>query len=142
MGTYASNDIRDMTTLTPLNFLNPLVVYWGSAEIIPPAAGNSESLRLSWQKSRKLIDVFWSRWSKEYVQTLLKRNKWHQTKDNLYVGQIVLMVEENMTRDKWPLARVTAIESDSEHVRSVTVQTTNGRKYVRHVTKLVRLELD
>ena len=140
--TYASSDIKDMTTLSPMNFLNPAVSFCNSADIFPPAAPNGENLRLSWQKSRKLIDVFWARWKSEYLHTLQKRNKWQKRAENLYIGQIVLMTDDQKTRDQWNLARVIRVEKNGDHVRSVTVETANGKTYVRHVTKLVQLELD
>ena len=82
-----------MTTLSPMNFLNPAVSFYNSADIFWPAAPNGENLRLSWQKSRKLIDVFWAKWKSEYLHTLQKRNKWQKRAENLYIGQIVLMTD-------------------------------------------------
>ena len=50
--------------------------------------------------------MFWRRWTKEYLPTLQSSQKWVQLRKNLEVGDVVLVLEENTTRNLWPLARV------------------------------------
>ena len=99
-------------------------------------------MRYSWRNVRKLVDAFWERWSKEYVVMLQSRSKWQKTAPNLFVGQIVILVDELQPRDQWKLGVVEAIPGDGQHVRTVTVQMANGKRLVRHCNRLVGLELD
>ena len=140
--TYASSDIRDLSVLTPANFLYPGIVSNTSLHILPPAPPGGETLRYQWQKARSLIDEFWSRWSSEYLHTLQTRKKWQKTQHNLYIGQIVLIVDENLPRDQWKIGRVEAIGPTEERVRNAQVKTVSGKVLERHVTKLVALELE
>ena len=77
-----------------------------------------------------------------YLHTLQRRNKWQYSKPNLYVGQIVILTDEQSPRDQWRLARIVSLKGDSENVRTVVVQTATGKTFERHCTKLVPLELD
>ena len=144
--TYASSDIADISVLTPNDFLYPGVLSQTSVHILPPIPPGGGSIRYQWQKSRKLVDEFWSRWQKEYLHTLHSRAKWQKTKPDLYVGQIVILVEDNIPRDQWRIGRIESVGdaggSKGGTVRKAMVRTTNGRLLERHVTKLVTLELD
>ena len=113
-----------------------------SINILPPAPPGGDSLRYSWQKSRELIDDFWVRFSKEYLTTLHRRKKWTKTVPNLYVGQMVLVMDEMLPRDQWRIAVVDSVQGDGQHVRSAVVRTAAGKKIERHCTKLVGLEMD
>ena len=140
--TYASSDIRDLTTLCPADFLHPGIRTHTSIHVYPPKPPGADTLRYVWKKTRALIDEFWDRWAVEYLHTLQKRYKWQSERKNLYVGQIVLLYDELTKRDRWPLGRVIAVKTDGNTVRDVTVQTANGKQYLRHVTKVIPLELE
>ena len=49
---------------------------------------------------------FWKRWTKEYLLTLQTRQKWHHVRRNLSKDDIVLVVDETMLGECWPIARV------------------------------------
>ena len=139
---YASSDPRDMTVLTPANLLYPGVVMHSSVNILPPAPPGGEKIRFQWKRAREVVDVFLTRWSHEYLTTLQKRSKWEKTQKNLQIGQLVLLVDENMPRDQWRVGMINAVVSNSNLVRRVTVRLANGRILERHVNKVVGLELD
>lgn len=40
-----------------------------------------------------MADLFWQRWTKEYLLLLQERQKWTSLKRNLKVGDIVLVVD-------------------------------------------------
>ena len=140
--TYASSDIKDMTPLSPASFLYPNVVTTSSINIFPPKPPGAEILRYSWKKTRSLVDLFWERWTTEYLHTLQRRTKWKGERKNLVVGQLVLICDEMTVRDKWPLGRIESVKSDGTYVRSAVVSLASGKKFERHCTKLVALELD
>ena len=91
---------------------------------------------------RRLADEFKQRWHKEYLQTLLPRTKWMKSTPRLYIGQIVLLVDEQ-PRDKWRIARVESyVSSDETHGRRYMVKTADGKLFERHHQHLVPLELE
>jgi hypothetical protein len=74
-------------------------------------------------------------------------SKWtEEGKDELKVGQIVLLSTEKPARGHWPRARVTGIKEAGRSrdgiTRTVTVKLADGTEYSRPVQQLVRLELD
>ncbi|KAK9753060.1 methyltransferase (DUF5641) [Popillia japonica] len=62
------------------------------------------------------------RWKKEYLSTLQQRSKWKKEHTNLEVGDLVLVTNQSTT-DRWPLARVTEIQPGSDGlVRVATIK--------------------
>ena len=49
-----------------------------------------------------LPPLFWKRWIKEYLPTLQERKTWNEPKENLKVGDVVLLMDENFPRGQWP----------------------------------------
>lgn len=90
-----------------------------------------------------MADLFWSRWTKEYLLLLQDRQKWMHKKGNLNIGDIVLVVDPTAPRGSWPLGRVLETRPDARGlVRSVKVQTPTS-VLERPITKLCRiLEMD
>ena len=83
-------------------------------------------------------DVFWIRWSMEYIPLLQKRQKWIKNQRNMQVGDLVLVVDNN-PRNLWTMARVSEIHGDDKGlVRAVTVKTRTGTLQ-RPIHKLVLL---
>uniref|UniRef100_A0A1B0CYJ8 Uncharacterized protein n=1 Tax=Phlebotomus papatasi TaxID=29031 RepID=A0A1B0CYJ8_PHLPP len=98
-------------------------------------------LRKAWRKSQRLADMFWKRWSREYLPQLAKRSKWHDQGRQLQVGDVVLVTDENGPRNQWPLAIVIEVRPGKDgKIRTVVVQTTKG-KYCCPVTKIVPLDV-
>lgn len=89
-----------------------------------------------------MVDLFWSRWSKEYVSTLLARSKWRNSTPNLEVGHVVLIADESKVRDQWNWGMVESVKGDQAHIRSATIRLASGKVLERPCAKLVRLELD
>ena len=82
--------------------------------------------RRAWKQAQYLADVFWRRWTREYLPTLLERKKWDAKKRNLRVGDVVLIADENYPRGAWPLARVVEVIAGRDGlVRSAKVKTTS-----------------
>ena len=78
----------------------------------------------------------------EYLKTLQQRHKWQKIQSNLYVGQIVIMVEPNTIRDQWKIVRVEKVHPDENNVQSACMRSVAGKVHEGHVTKLVALELE
>ena len=87
-----------------------------------------------------LANQFWDRWVKEYLPTLQTRQKWLESKDNLKVGDIVLIKDESTPRNLWPLARVVSVHPGADGlVRSAHVKT-RTTTLSRPIHKLCLLE--
>ena len=53
-----------------------------------------------------LADLFWTRWKKEYLQTLQERKKWRKEETDVKKGDVVILKDENACRADWKIARV------------------------------------
>ena len=124
-----------LEVLTPGHFLigRPLTALPDEGDI-----DNIASLK-RWQLCQRLVRHLWTRWSKEYLETLWKFHKWHTPSRDLQIGDIVCLRDEPLAPTKWPLARVVKTHPGNDgKVRVVTVSTTKGR-YTRPITKVVPL---
>lgn len=95
-----------------------------------------------WQLTHQLVQRVWKRWSAEYLHTLQQRRKWQQPSDNIRVGDMVLLLEDNLPPAKWAIGRVCEVHpGDDGRVRVVTLRT-KGSIFKRSVVKLARLPID
>lgn len=88
--------------------------------------------RLSrWALLQKMAQIFWQRWSSEYINQLFQRVKWHTVVANIRVGSIVLIRNEILPATKWPLGKVLDVHPRHDgNVRNVTVLF-NGKEHRR-----------
>lgn len=137
--TPLSTDPNDLEALTPGHFLvlQPLSTLPDHNLI------DLQTNRLtSWQKIQQIVQLFWSRWSTEYLNELQQRKKWTKEQDNIKVNDLVLIKEENLPCTQWLLGRVITVrEGKDKKVRVVTIKTKSGIKE-RAITKLVVLPID
>ena len=62
--------------------------------------------RKRWRTVQFLVNEFWVRWRKDYLQSLQPRQKWVATRRNLQVDDIVIIKDDNPPRNCWKLALV------------------------------------
>ena len=136
--TYLSSDGRDLEPLTP----NHILLGCACPNTSPGNFADKEvSSRRRWRQTQTMANHFWRRWWKEYLPTLLPRQKWHQETRQIKLGDVVLMEEANTPRGFWPLARVQGVYPGSDgRIRSVELVTSAGTIYRRPVTKVCFLE--
>ena len=135
--TQISQDSKDEEPLTP----NHLLLLRPLSSLPPGVFDRSDSYGIRrWRQAQYLADQFWKRWLKDYLPMLQLRQKWTQPRRNLMVGDLVLVLDENAPRSKWPLARVTQVYPDRfGWVRQVDVRI--GTKIIkRPIAKLCFLE--
>ena len=71
--THVSTDPRDEEVLTPNHFL----IGTSSGEVrLGKVDAQNINPRKQWQIAQTFADSFWRRWLREYVPTLLTREKW------------------------------------------------------------------
>ena len=112
----------------------------------PPAVFSRPDLysRKQWRRVQHIAGEFWSRWRKEFLQSLQARQKWDISKRNVQVGDVVLL-KEDIGRNKWPMARIVSTNPDSQGiVRSVqqkVIDTSNNniKLFQRPISKIVLL---
>jgi hypothetical protein len=97
--------------------------------------------RKRWRSVQFMANEFWGRWSRQYLQASQERQKWNGVRRNMQVDDIVLLIEDDVTRSKWPMGRVIKVHpSDDELVRKVDVKVAGSKTpLTRPVTKLVLL---
>ena len=136
--TKLSDDPRDAAPLTPNHLL---LLHAGTTT--PPGLfqRNEIYVRRRWRQVQYLADVFWRRWTREYLPSLQQRQKWGKESRNLEVGDVVLILNESTPRSSWPLGRILDVYHNKQDglVRSVKLKTSTS-VIIRPVDKLVLLE--
>ena len=95
-----------------------------------------------WRRIQELMRHFWHRWMTEWVPSLSTRTKWYKERNNLQIGDVVLVVSSENKRAHWPMGRVIEMYPGKDgRVRSVKLQVPN-KQLIRPVVKLCPLELD
>ena len=143
--TEVSSDSGDALTPNHLLIFNAGITF-------PPGvfSENDIYVKRRWRQVQYLANLFWRRWSKEYVVTLQERQKWTNKHDNLKFGDLVLLIEANSPRNCWPMGRITSVSNDRNgFVRSATVKISRCKnpdmkdfdcvELTRPIVKLVKL---
>lgn len=132
----SSDDPQDLEPLTPNHLLLLRPGYDLSMTVTRP----QDEFGRRWRHVQLVADRFWERWIKEYLCTIQLRSKWFVERNNVSVGDLVLINDPNSHRSVWPLGRVTETYTGKDGlVRSVKLRTANG-DVVRPITKLLLLE--
>lgn len=136
--TYQSANPNDLVPLTPNHFLHGRA----GGEFVSQAIDETPySYRQRWRRVQELVRHFWQRWMRELLPTLGRRNKWNIAKRDVAVNDIVLVIDPDTPRARWPIAKVTAVYPGTDgHVRAVDVLM-SGKIYRRPITRLCYLEL-
>ena len=75
-----------------------------------------------WRQVQYFTDMFWCRWSKEYLTSLQPWLKWPKPQHNLSVGHVVLLTDTLTPRKLWLLAgNTTTIPGKNYLVWSVQI---------------------
>lgn len=118
--TPLSEDPQDFESLTPAHFL-----VGGPLKSFPePIDDQKVSLVSRYHRLRQLSQHFWKRWSKEYVIGRQQLLKWYNMKENLSVGDLVMIVDDQSKPFMWSIGRVSATYPDKEGVVRVAEVTT------------------
>ncbi|KAL2089190.1 hypothetical protein ACEWY4_016089 [Coilia grayii] len=96
--------------------------------------------RRRWRQIQYMADLFWRRWTQEYLPLLQERQKWLGLKRSFKVGDVVLIADPSLARNSWMLGRITKVIPDYRGVvRSAEVQTKTSTTQ-RPITKLCLLQ--
>ena len=136
--TTPPNSPDDFAVLTPNDILR-----LNATPVFPCGLFSKDDIyvRRRWRQVQYLANLFWSRWSSEYLTLLQQRQKWLKRQRNVQVNDIVLVMDH--IKNAWTMAKVIGVTMDKKgFVRIVQLQTPTG-KLTRPVHKLsLLLEAD
>lgn len=136
--TPLSNDPNDFSALTPGHFLvgRPLT------SVPEPDLGEIPENRLShWQRTQDFVQQLWKKWKTQYLSDLHNRTKWTRQRNNVRIGTMVVVKEDNLPPQKWRLGRITEIfPSQDGNIRVVAVRTQDG-VFRRGISKICVLPI-
>ena len=92
-----------------------------------------------WNLVQRLKSEFWNRWRSEYLMLLNRRTKWKHFANNLTVGDIVLIKDDDTFQRCWPMGRIVKEYPGSDGLVRVVDILSKGKTYRRPIAKLIRL---
>lgn len=107
--------------------------------LVPPGNFDDGDLFLrQWWQVQSLASTFLMTWRREYLSGLQGHQKWWTERPNLMDGDVVLLKDSLLKRQKWPAGRITKTSlSDDGKVRKVEVnlsKTVYQNCFVWHLT--------
>ena len=135
--TPVSDDPNDLEALTP----NHIIMGRANTNSAPGTFDESEiDSRRKWRGVQAATNMFWPRFTNEYIPLLTTRSKWFHDKANICVGDLVLVADDSTSRNKWPLARVKQTYTGKDGVvRTVLLKYGKG-ELIRPVKRVCVLE--
>lgn len=119
--THVSVSTEDDEALTPNHFL------LGSADAVPHVGECDPADRRTWRAAQALANMFWQRWLKEYLPTLAPRGEAGSARENIKIGDLVVIADGMLPRNLWPRGIVIHVHPGKDGVvRSVEVRTRGG----------------
>ena len=134
---------RPLTTVTTdpqdLHPLSPNDLLMLKAEpTLPPGTFDKTDLytRRRWRQIQYLANLFWRRWTLEYLPLLQERQKWNTKRRNFQCGDVALVVDPTAPRGSWVVGRIIEVFPDQKGlVRTVSIKTQSSIMK-RPITKL------
>ncbi len=110
-------------------------------EAIPYHDLSSESISTlrRWQLCEALVRHFWKIWHSEYLTSIRKYSKWRRPVNNLQVGDIVVLREDNVLPSQWPMARIVEAHQGQDGLVQVVKLRTSSGVYTTPLTKVTLL---
>ncbi|UYV64961.1 hypothetical protein LAZ67_3002567 [Cordylochernes scorpioides] len=133
-----TDDPEDLNALTAGHFLIGMPL----TAVPSLVREGGSSLKGRWLLVEQIKTDFWKRWSCEYFSRLQNRPKWLKPVDNIKIGTLVLLKEDNLPPLKWRMGRINQVYPGEDGlVRVVSVKTADG-DLRRAVAKVCPLPLD
>ena len=93
------------------------------------------------EKTQYLADIFWIKWTCQYLPLPQIRKKWFGTNSNVKPDELILVKDESTKRVKWPKALIQDVMPDCNClVRRVCLKTADTQTLIRDVRKICLLE--
>ena len=135
--TSPSNDPNDFQTLTPAHFLigRPLLTVPDSD---PPDKADL-TLNRRFQQRQQAMNFFSHLFNSSTAMnltTLQQRTKWTAEQENLQIGDIVFLKDDNTSPMMWPMAKVIKVFDGNDRIARVVEIRTRRGSYMRPVHRL------
>lgn len=92
----------------------------------------------SWHQAQQMAERFWSRWTREYRPLLkLRLNPRSASRENIQIGDIVIIVDGTMPRGTWPKGEVTKTFPGPDGITRVTEVRTAAGMIRRPASRLI-----
>ena len=128
----------DLVPITPAE-----LIIGRRMEAIPdPNFKNKDSetnIQHLWRKRQHVLNAFWKRWRHDYLLAQNVRKKWHTPSHEDLLNKVVLIQEDNLSRNEWRMGRITeTIKSKDGLIRTVIVktQTSTLRRPIQRIALL------
>ena len=112
-------------------------------DVLLPPPGEFERADLyckrRWRRVQHLANEFWSRWRADFLPTLQERRKWTSPRDNLREGDVVLVIDDDTPRSRWPVGRVIFVRAGNGGLVHAVCVAVSGSQRERPVHKVIRL---
>lgn len=132
-----SDNINDFTSLTPGHFLI------GNSLLARPHPPSNEKLITRYQQMEAMVQHFWHRFRMDVLSSMQIRNKWQSKQPNIKVGDLVIVKEDNIPVNCWPLARVEELHPGSDGlIRVATIRFSDKSLLKRSIAKLCLLPIE
>lgn len=129
-----NDDPNDVRALTPGHFLV------GEPMVLPTSFNVAEESKSHgaklFKERQKMLMHFWERWRQDYLCTLQERKKWRKEKENLKIGQLVLLGNEKFPPAAWALGRVIELKASKDGLIRTAVVKTASSTFTRPIQKL------
>lgn len=122
--TYVDTDGNKLEALTP----NHLLLGSSSGyKTIGNINDDPEILvKTEWKRQQVVVNIFWKRWTKEYLPEISKRTKWYDPVEPLKVNDVVAITNAGIP-NSWTLGRIQSVVTSKDGaVRQAEVRTANG----------------
>lgn len=119
--TTVTSDPNDLEPLTPNHLL-----LLKTKPVMPPGLFQKIDLysHRRWRQVQYIADLFWKRWTNEYLPLMQERSKWLKPQRNFTKDDLVLIMDDTAPRNSWLLGRIIETLPGSKGlVRSVRVRT-------------------
>ncbi|GFU27230.1 integrase catalytic domain-containing protein [Trichonephila clavipes] len=133
-----SSNSDDLNALTPAHFLIGRSM---TSVVEPNLIELKENALKKWQRITRLVQLIWNKWHRCYLSELQQRNKWQFKKQNVKVGDLVVLIEDNIPTFKSPLGRITEIYSGSDTLIRVVKVNTQFGEYKRAISRVCLLPM-
>ncbi|XP_051780659.1 uncharacterized protein LOC127527082 [Erpetoichthys calabaricus] len=101
----------------------------------------NDLFKSQWRQVQAMANEFWTRWRREYLPTLQNRRKWAHPSRNLQIGDIVLLKENQLSRNEWPMGLITSVFPSSDGtIRKIEVKTASqgiSKNFIRPITEVI-----
>lgn len=133
------DEATEHVTITPAQ-----LVTGHSLNTVTPVEPSHDSEPVSQHRLQKLQfwhQSLWRLWQSDHINSLQCRSRWKQPEENVAVGDIVLIKEDNIAPQYWLIGRVTEVHPGTDgRVRNVSIRSSAGN-FKRAVQRLVKLPI-